>query len=841
MAFPTVTGVHLLPSTGEFAYDTDAYIGFQRGQTGLDQAFIMNYFAGFPGGKTDYSVSIDALVAQHSECKTVSVVIAWFFNSEDASTCNIYPTTNFIGGAFLRYVSGPILTPESAVWLPDHWQVSGLTELSAGLIPPATNADGTFVYGGTPSDQSVVRCIQDLKSRGFKVVFYPFLLGTSSGFPWRGRITSSGDLSAQATSDVATFMGPATTSNFVRDTVNLTVGYTGNLLDWTYRRMILHYANLCIVAGGVNLFVIGSELRGLEILRGPAWTKSGTTDGSGNAVWDYPMVAQLSTLANDVRSTFDAAGFTRDLSTLENLIVYSADWSSWMGWQHTGENGQWPHLDQLWANPNIDFVSFDNYMPLTDWTTGSGGLDAANWKEPKFNGVWPPQPAQLNGLGLSGPPTIYSTPYLKGNIEGGQYFDWFYNDSNNRGRGLDPAGTDLQVSLPEGDRLAQARNPYFPQQEILANKQLRWWWNNLHQAVYDNGDGQGFAPHGPNTEWAPNAKSIITLEYGFAACDRSTNQPNVFYDPKSTESFTAFWSIWDPGNELGYLPRRDDTIQALALEAVYEYWNVDGNNETVGGLPMLNWNFCCVWNTDARPFPTFPILNSAWGDAGNWAQGLWIGANRAVLPPPAPSPPPTAPDFPTLALGPTITWSVHIKPKFKTEIGQHVSGRETRRQQFANPYFDVDLTYDLLRGDAAHLELQAIVGFFEQAGGGAASFWVAPPGLSAATAQAIGVGDGSQTVFSLVASIGSYTGPVYGTTGVATVFLNGVAQPSGWSVSSGYLPAITFASAPDAGVAISSDFGILWLCRFAEDVQDFEEFMTMLWALRTVRLMTVRP
>ena len=55
-----------------------------------------------------------------------------------------------------------------------------------------------------------------------------------------------------------------------------------------------------------------------------------------------------------------------------------------MGWQHAGENGQWPHLDQLWANPNIDFVSFDNYMPLSDWTTGNGGLDAANWREPKF-------------------------------------------------------------------------------------------------------------------------------------------------------------------------------------------------------------------------------------------------------------------------------------------------------------------------------------------------------------------------------------------------------------------------------------------------------------------------
>ena len=56
----------------------------------------------------------------------------------------------------------------------------------------------------------------------------------------------------------------------------------------------------------------------------------------------------------------------------------------------------------------------------------------------------------LNGLGLTGPPTIYSTPYLKGDIEGGQYFNWFYNDGDNGGRGLDPSGTDLQVSLPPG-------------------------------------------------------------------------------------------------------------------------------------------------------------------------------------------------------------------------------------------------------------------------------------------------------------------------------------------------------------------------------------------------------
>ncbi len=79
-----------------------------------------------------------------------------------------------------------------------------------------------------------------------------------------------------------------------------------------------------------------------------------------------------------------------------------------------------------------------------------------------------------------------------------------------------------------------------------------------------------------------------------------------------------------------------------------------------------------------------------------------------------------------------------------------------------------------------------------------------------------------------------------GTSGVSAVYLNG-ASAGGWTVSSGYAPAITFATAPGAGVAVTADFGLLWLCRFAEDVQDFEEFMAMLFTLKTLRLSTTRP
>ena len=834
-----VPGVHLLPASGEFVYDTLPYLGAQREAAGLGSYLPLNTFFAPGGTKTDYSYGLDQLQAEHPETKTVSLVCAWFFNTEDASTCKIYPSTIFLLGGIKQGVDPMTATP-------DHWRVSSLTEQNyPGIIPLPLTANGRYVYGGTPSDQSIVRCIQDLKSRGFRVIFYPFLLGTGAGFPWRGRVTYAPDLSSAATAAVNTFLGTAQPSDFTPDPSNLTVSYSGNKFDWTYRRMILHYAMLCTVAGGVDLFSIGSELRGLETIRGPGWTKAGTVDGSGYAVWDYPFVAGLKQLAADVRSIFDGQGYTKDLTALKNLIVYSADWSSWMGWQHPGEDGQWPHLDTLFADANLDYVSFDDYLPLSDWTTGGEGLDILNWQVPAYTGTWPPPSTELSGLGLTGPPSIYSTAYLKGNIEGGQYFDWFYNSGAAGGHstvfGFDPNGSGLMVTLPSGDRLAQERNPYYAGQEILAPKQLRWWWNNPHYAVYADSSG-AWVQQGPQTEWIPQSKSLTILEYGFSSVDKATNQPNVFVDPKSTESASPFWSIWNSAEGGIFWPRRDETIAAVALEALYEYWNVDGNNETSGaGLVMIDWTFACAWNWDARPFPVFPIENQTWGDTANWQQGDWANGLRAILPPPAPTPPPSPgayQNFPALSV---LGWSAHVRPKFSTLIADHVSGRSSRRAQRASAYYDIELTYEVLRSDAADLELQAIAGFFASMSGAATPFWVAPPGLSAAIGQAIGTGDGTTTVFPLVRSLGVYSEAVQGVSGVSAVYLNGVAQATGWSVSSGYAPAIAFTAAPGAGVAVIADFGVLWLCRFAEDVQDFEEFMAMLWTLKTLRLSTVRP
>jgi hypothetical protein len=46
---------------------------------------------------------------------------------------------------------------------------------------------------------------------------------------------------------------------------------------------------------------------------------------------------------------------------------------------------------------------------------------------------------------------------------------------------------------------------------------------------------------GTPTAWAPESKPIWFTELGCPAIDRGTNQPNVFFDPKSSESFVPYF------------------------------------------------------------------------------------------------------------------------------------------------------------------------------------------------------------------------------------------------------------------------------------------------------------
>ena len=157
--------------------------------------------------------------------------------------------------------------------------------------------------------------------------------------------------------------------------------------DFRYRRMVLHYANLAASAGGVDAFLIGSELRGLTRVR------------SASGV--YPAVNQLVSLAADVKG---------DRRRRRRIVTYGADWTEYGAHvvDPAADEVRFP-LDALWASPSIDAVGIDYYAPLSDWRDGANHLDRA-----------------LATLDLR--PQLSA----QGNLARGEAFDWYYADDAGR-------------------------------------------------------------------------------------------------------------------------------------------------------------------------------------------------------------------------------------------------------------------------------------------------------------------------------------------------------------------------------------------------------------------------
>ena len=305
-------------------------------------------------------------------------------------------------------------------------------------VPVVSDHDGGPAYGGTPSDSAVLAAIADLKMRGVKVTLYPFILmdipATNSlpdpytgnpgqpAYPWRGQITcdpapgqsGSPDMSSAIDAQINAFVGSAQTADFTPG--NETVAFSGGA-DWGYRRMLLHYAHLAAMAGGVDAFVMGSEMRAMTFLR--------------NSVTTFPFVDALCTLATDLRAVMGAG----------TKLVYGADWSEYSGYQPTDQPGdKLFHLDRLWARPELDAIGIDNYMPLSDWRESSNEPDAA----------------------LAACP--HQLAYLGANSAGGEGFDWYYASQNDRTNAIRTPITDGVGGEPW----------------IWRYKDLINWWSNPH-------------------------------------------------------------------------------------------------------------------------------------------------------------------------------------------------------------------------------------------------------------------------------------------------------------------------------------------------------------------------
>lgn len=542
-----IRAVALIPGTGEYALATEQV----NMAAGLGTLRPVNVNA--RSGTSDFVASFDQLQRELPGCNALSLVVSWFGNDLRCGSCNVQPKVE--------------QSENDAVNMP--WRAGGIRRAQAGIVP---KLDGRSIYGGTPADASVLQAIEAATSAGQKVMFYPFVLmeqlpgnglpdpygfaAEQPALPWRGRITlaaapgtsGSSDQTLAADIEVAAFFGKAQPLDFLVQGSQIT--YSGPE-DWGYRRFILHYAHLCKIAGGVDAFCIGSELRGLTQIRGVGHS--------------FPTVSALRLLAAEVREILGPS----------TKISYASDWSEYFGY-HTGGNVYF-HLDPLWADANIDFIGIDNYMPLSDWRDEVGHADAA-WK------------------------SNTNLEYLKFNICGGEGFDWYYDGDERR---------DAQLRQPIEDSA-------FGEPWVFRYKDLPSWWGHLH---HNRIDGQR---DDQPTAWIPRSKPIWFTEYGCAALDKGTNEPNKFLDPKSSESAFPRYSN---GN-------RNDYLQFQYFRAMHEFWNNDAKNlqsDYYSGR-MVDTNKLFAWAWDSRPYPEFPRNEDLWSDGVNYRYGHWLNGRASAIP-----------------------------------------------------------------------------------------------------------------------------------------------------------------------------------------------------------------
>jgi hypothetical protein len=328
-------------------------------------------------------------------------------------------------------------------------------------------------------------------------------------------LPGSADKTAAARTQVEAFCGNASAGDF--SISGMSVVSTG--ADEGYRRLVLHYALLADAAGGVDGFIVGSELRRLTQLR----------DGAGA----FPFVEQLIGLAADVR----------DILGPGTKLTYGADWSEYFGYQPPDGSGEVHYnLDPLWASAAIDAVGIDNYMPLSDWRDGD--LSQGN----------------PDGFRLA-----EDADAMRAMVVSGEGYDWYYaSDADRRDR--------VRTAITDG----LANKPWVYRYKDIAN-----WWGQAHY------NRTGGAEQELPTAWIPGSKPVWFTELGCPAIDNGANQPNVFTDPKSSETAVPYFSNGARGDAMQR--RRVGPATAFDRSAAHAVGRVFADRASDGLAAIRGW------------------------------------------------------------------------------------------------------------------------------------------------------------------------------------------------------------------------------------------------------------
>jgi hypothetical protein len=418
---------------------------------------------------------------------------------------------------------------------------------------------GKPTFGGTPSDATVLEMVAYLRGLGKRVIFYPFIL---MDIP-------TGNTLPNPYSNGAAGVGQAPLPWRGRITCSPAIGYTGTPDQTaTAATQINNFfakteGYAAMVTHYANLLAgtgIDAFIIGSELV--------GITQVRSDTANAFPGVSNLVSLAATV-SPILGAGVK---------VGYAADWSEYHSYRPGNEVRF--NMDPLWASADIDFIGIDNYLPVSDWRDGQTHLDYD---------------------ATNGPTSEYDAAYLKSNIEGGELYDWYYASQAARDTQTRTAIADVAYSKPW----------------VYRQKDIRNWWLNTH--VNRNASNVELTA----TSWTPQSKPIWFTEFGCPAVNRGTNQPNVFYDPKSSES--AY-----PYNSNG---QRDDFIQRQYLETTLQYWRDNAPTSSVYSDKMVKPANMMIWTWDARPFPAYPAHTETWSDGPLWEKGHWLSGriDGAVL------------------------------------------------------------------------------------------------------------------------------------------------------------------------------------------------------------------
>jgi len=445
----------------------------------------------------------------------------------------------------------PGIETEDKQTRPYDWCVGGTERQDAYLI---SRADGGGPnYGGTPADRAVIEGIRELNARGMDVTISPFLfmdIPPTNGLPdpHGGVEQAAFPWRGRIVASDGTAAARSEIAAFLGNAQINDFEVDGDDLRWVGDEDDWGFRRFILHQAYLSQIAgsVESFLLGSEMV--------GLTRIRDD-VGRFPFVDGLIALVSDVRAILGPAV----------KISYAADWTEYGAYvPGDGSNDVLFPLDDLWANGDVDFVGVDWYPPAGDWREGDNHLDAL--------------------AGFSGPE---DPAYLLSQFAGGEAYDWFYASADDR---------DAQIRTPIIDT-AHGEHWVFRQKDLIG-----WWQAGHHERP-------GGVRRPTTTPWQASSKPIRLSEIGFPAVDKGGNSPNLFYDPKSSESAVPPYSNGE----------RDDLFQRAALTAAMAFWQQQ---------PAVEATY--VWAWDARPWPIFPLREDIWSDGPNWRFGHWLNGRAGL-------------------------------------------------------------------------------------------------------------------------------------------------------------------------------------------------------------------